>query len=164
MNRRRAQLIERLESAGRDYVWYLDQLSEAELHAPPGPDEWTAHQVAAHMRDTEQQVFLYRVQRLLAEAHPAVESFDQEAWNREHYSPGEPIGKIKSEFRTARRKLVRLARASSKRDWDNWATHPEYGKISLHWLIEHNYSHTLDHLAQIGRMREAGILKQLNAQ
>ena len=162
MKRNRAQLLDRLESSGQDYLWYLDQLSEAEIHAPPAPNEWTTHQVAAHVRDTERRVFLLRTERMLAEAHPAVESFDQEVWNREHYSPNEPLDKIKSDFRKARRKLVRLVRGASKKDWENWATHPEYGKISLDWLLEHNYSHTLDHLAQIGRMRETAILKALN--
>src|SRR3990172_3110776 len=103
MKRNRAQLLDRLESAGQDYLWYLDQLSEAEIHTPPAPNEWTAHQVAAHVRDTEQQVFLLRVKRILAEEHPAVENFDQEGWNRDHYSADELIKKIKSEFRNARR-------------------------------------------------------------
>ncbi len=163
MNRHRAQLIDRLESCGQDYLWFLDHLAQEEPYTVPGAGEWSVHQVAAHMRDTEVHVFLLRTQLLLASEHPAVENFDQEAWNRDHYVPSEPLKQIKAEFRTARRKLTRLLRGANKSAWDNWAQHPEFGRISLDWLLEHNYVHTLDHLAQIGRLREAATLRALNS-
>jgi hypothetical protein len=162
MDRHRAQLIDRLESSGQDYLWFLDQLSEEQLHGRPQPGEWTPHQIASHMRDTERYAFLARAQLLLKEQHPSVENFDQEAWDREHYQPSEPLRKIKSEFRSARRKLVELLRETKKKDWENWAAHSEYGRISLDWVLEHNYTHTLEHLAQISRIREATTLQVLN--
>jgi uncharacterized damage-inducible protein DinB len=163
MNRKRAALIDCLEASGKDLLAYLALLSDDEIHTPPAPNEWTIHQVAAHLRDTEQQVFLLRTQRMVKEAHPAVQGFDQEVWNREHYSPGEPLKKITAEFRAARRRLIRLLRQTSDKDWANWATHPEFGKISLDWLTMRNYSHTLDHLVQIVRVRERAMLRELNS-
>ncbi len=65
------------------------------------------------MRDTEHQVFLVRAEKLLGETHPAVLNFDQEAWNREHYLASEPLRKINSEFRAARRKMARLLRQAT---------------------------------------------------
>ena len=162
MNRKRTALIDRLETSSKEYLWYLSQLSDAELHSAPAPNEWTIHQVAAHMRDTEEYVFLARTQRILKEPHPAVQNFDQEAWNRAHYSPDEPLKKIIAEFRAARRKLIRLLRQSSDEDWTNWAMHSAYGKISLDWLVMHDYHHTMEHLAQIGYAREKQVLKELN--
>ncbi len=163
MDRKRAQLIDRLESSGQDYVWILNQLEETAMFAAPSPGEWTVHQIAAHMRDTEQQAFLLRIELLISETHPTVLNFDQEVWNRDHYLPSEPLRKINSEFRAARRKVVRLLRRATKKAWDNWAAHPEYGKISLDWVLEHDYHHTLEHIAQIGRLHEAETLKKLNA-
>lgn len=162
MDRRRAQLIDRLESSGQDYLWYLERLSEDELKTPPGPNDWTVHQIAAHVRDVEALAFLPRIQRILKEEHPYVENFDQEEWDRTHYEPSEALRKINSEFRSTRRKELRLLRSAPKEAWENWAVHSTYGKISLDWLLEHYYNHTLDHLAQIGRFREDTILKQLN--
>jgi hypothetical protein len=164
MNRKRAALIARLESSGKDYLWYLGQLSDVDIHNSPAQNEWSIHQVAAHMRDTEQQVFLLRTQRILSEVHPAVLNFNQdEWWSRERYMPGEPLKKIIRGFRAARRKLVRLLRRTSDKDWANWAAHPEYGKISLDWLTLHNYSHTLQHLAQIVEMQEKSVLQELSS-
>lgn len=162
MDRKRAQLIDRLESSGQDYLWMLNQLEETEMFAPPSPREWTVHQIAAHMRDTEEQVFLLRTELMIRETHPAVLNFDQEVWNREHYLPSEPLRKINSDFRAARRKVARLLRRATRKAWENWAVHPEYGKISLDWLLEHDYHHTLEHIAQIGSLHEAETLKKLN--
>ncbi len=162
MDRKRAQLIDRLESSGQDFVWIINQLEETSMFTPPAPGEWTIHQIAAHMRDTEEHAFLLRIERIMKEPQPAVLNFDQEAWNREHYLASEPLRKIDSEFRAARRKVVRLLRRATKKDWENWASHPEYGKISLDWILEHDYHHTLEHIAQIGRLHEMEILKKLN--
>lgn len=163
MNRQHAALIDRLDASGRDLVWYLGKLSEQEIHAVPAPNEWSIHQVMAHLRDTEQQVFLFRAQRILSEDHPAVPNFDQEAWHRDHYSASEPLKKILSDYRAARRKLVGLLRRTRDKDWTRWAMHPEYRKISLDWLVTHDYNHTMEHLAQIGSVHEKSLLKQLNA-
>ena len=79
MNRTRAALIDRLAASGDDFVWYVRHLDANELNAAASPGEWTIHQVAAHMRDTEQHAFLARAERMLKETHPSVENFDQEA-------------------------------------------------------------------------------------
>ncbi len=163
MNRTRAALVDRLEASGEDFLWYLGLFDDDELHIAPSPDEWTIHQIAAHMRDNEQRVFLARTERIIRETHPSVENFEQDLWIREHYDPKEPLKKITAEFRTARRKLIKLLRGSSPKDWTNWAQHPEYGKISLDWLTQYNYHHTLEHIAQMGRAREQKLLNELNA-
>jgi hypothetical protein len=98
------------------------------------------------------------------EEHPAVENFDQEVWHRDHYSANEPLKKIVSEYRIAHRKFIRLLRDSEDADWKNWAVHPDFGKISLEWLVVHNYQHTLSHIAQVAALSEQGILKRLNSQ
>ncbi len=161
MNRKRKALVDRLEESGKEYLQYLAQLSADQIHGAPAPNEWTIHQVVSHLRDTEQRVFLARAQLVLKETHPAVQSFDQEEWMRQHYSPDEPFKNIVAEFRAARRKMIALLRQSSNQDWANWATHPEYGKISLDWIVMHDYHHTLEHLAQIGYLSEIAMLAEL---
>jgi hypothetical protein len=162
MNRKRAALVDRIEQSGKDYVWFLSQLTPDAIAQVTAPGEWSVHQIVAHVRDTEQHVFLERLERIISEPHPSVANFSQDEWNREHYSAAEPFAMIVSEFRAARRKFVTLLRKTSNDDWDNWAAHPEYGKISLEWLASHNYQHTLDHLAQVAALRDKALLKALN--
>jgi hypothetical protein len=162
MNHKQKTLIDRLEASGKDFAQYLAQLSDAELFASSAPTEWTIHQAAAHMRDTEQCVFLARVERIMREPHPAVQNFDQgEHWKTHPYSANEPIKKIIADFRAARRKLIARLRKASNQDWANWAAHSAYGKISLEWLAMHDYHHTLEHVAQIGYAREKQVLAEL---
>ena len=163
MNRSRTAWIDRLEQSGKDYLRYVSRLSDSQIHDVPAPGEWSMHQVVAHVRDTERYVFLERVRRILKETHPAVENFDQDVWNRDHYDPSEPFKKIVADFRVSRRKLVSLLRKSKEKDWENWAMHSEYRKITIDWLVMHDYHHTLEHTAQIGYLNEKALLKNLNS-
>ncbi|MBI5035330.1 MAG: DinB family protein [Chloroflexi bacterium] len=164
MNRQRQALIDRLETSGKEYADYLSQVAAADLYSTSSPTEWSIHQVAAHVRDTEQHAFLIRVQRITKEEHPAVLNFDQdEYWKTNPYSASEPIKKIIADFRTARRKMVQLLRKATDKDWKNWAQHSAYGKISLDYITMHCYHHTLEHIAQMGYARENDLLKSLNS-
>jgi hypothetical protein len=163
MNRQHTRLIDRIEESGNDLVYYLAQLTDEEINRVPAPGAWSIHAVLAHLRDTEEHVFLKRTKRILdASMPPNVENFDQEQWNRDHYSPEEPKKKIISELRAARRTLLRLLRKTTDKDWSRWAVHPEYGKISIEWLATHDYSHTLEHLHQLLELKEKAILEELN--
>jgi uncharacterized damage-inducible protein DinB len=163
MNRQRQQLVKRLEQSGAEYITYLSQLSADEVTAKPSPADWSIHQVAAHMRDTEQMAFLVRAERFLKETQPTFANFDQDEYWRNHpYSPDEPLKKIIADFRTLRRKLVRLLRRAPDKVWQNYGMHSAYGKVSLDWVAMHCYHHTLEHIAQIGYAREKELLKELN--
>ena len=163
MNRQRKALLDRLEQSGKEYVEYLSQLSDEDVYAKSAPTEWDIHQVAAHMRDAERHVFLFRVERVLAEEHPAFQNFDQgEWWTRHPYSSNEPLKNIVADFRAARRKLVRLLRAAPDKAWKNWGNHSAYGQITLDWIALHCYHHTLEHIVPIGAAREKRLLKELN--
>ena len=128
MNRQLKTLIDRLETSGKDYIAYLSQVAEADLHTKSAPTEWSLHQVAAHVRDTDQRAFLNRIQRIMKEEHPAVQNFDQEEfWKENPYAADEPINKIIADFRATRRKMVSLLRKASDQDWKNWARHSALG-------------------------------------
>ena len=164
MNRQRKALVNRLETSGKDFVDYLSELSADELYSKSAPTEWSLHQCAAHVRDTEQNAFVVRVERITKEEHPSVLDFDQDEWWKTHpYVPDEPIKKIIVDFRATRRKMIRLLRKATDEDWGNWARHSAYGKITLDWLAMHSYHHTLEHIAQMGYAREKDVLKKLNA-
>ena len=163
MNREHKRIIDRLESSAEDFLAYLSKLSTEELQRVPAPNEWTLHQVAAHVRDNEQQVFLYRLKRMLREDNPAVENFESDAWTRAHYSASEPIKKIALEIRAARKKQVSLLRKAKDKDWARMARHPEYGTISIDWLVTYAVNHAIEHAAHVGDAYEKVLLAKLNA-
>lgn len=162
MNKEHKRLINRLETSADDFLLYLHKLPLEELQRVPSPNEWTLHQVAAHVRDVEEQVFLYRLKRMLREENPAVENFDGDTWTREHYSATEPVKKIAAEIRAARKKQIALLKKAKDKDWARAARHSAYGKISVEWVMTHAANHTMEHAAQLGNAHDQLMLKKLN--
>ncbi len=164
MNKQHTLLVDRLEASAAELSDALAQLSTEQIARVPNEDEWSLHQIMSHVRDTEAQVFAYRVGLILAsETPPTVQNFDQEAWMREHYTPSEPLKEIVSEFRSARRKLVKLLRNTRDSDWKRYAIHPLYGNIPIEYIALHTYAHTLEHVQQFLATREESILSTANA-
>lgn len=159
MNKQHTQLIDRMQDSATQIADAVKQLSAEQLNRVPKEGEWSLHQALAHLRDTDAQAFLYRTARILKEQEPpAVLPFDQDEYSREHYSADEPIENIVREFRTARRKLVKLLRGTRDGDWKKYAVHPEYGNISLEYIALHAYNHTLEHLQQLLDAQEMNLL------
>jgi len=158
MNKQHTQLVDRLEDSGEQVLEAVRKLDAARMQERQG-EEWSLHQVLAHLRDTDKQVFLYRLERILdSDAPPDVPVFDQDQWSREHYATSEPTENILSEFRRARRAFVKRLRATTDKDWARYAVHPQYGNISIEYLATHTYAHTLEHLAQFVAGSERDLL------
>jgi len=163
MEIKRKFLIDQLEANGKEFVNYFSQFSETEASVPPAPEQWSVRQIAIHMRDTEEQVFLLRSEHALTGEHPTVAMFVQEEWSKEHPADAEAFEKIVADFRAARRKLIRLLRNTSNRKWNDYALHPKLGKLTVGVMAIFNYSHSLEHLAQLIDIHEKAVLKQINA-
>ncbi len=163
MNKQHTQLINRLDDSAAQVADAAKKLSPAQLAHIPKEGEWSLHGALAHLRDTEARVFLYRATRILKEKDPpVVASFNQEEWSAEHYAPDEPIENIVSEFRAARRKLMKRLRRARGKDWTRYAIHPEYGNISIEYIALHTYNHTLEHLQQLLDAQERNVLDAAN--
>ena len=164
MNKQHTQLVDRIEASGAELADALGQLSAEQIARVPKEGEWSLHQVMSHVRDTEVQVFAYRIGLILKnDAPPTVQNFDQEEWMRDHYSPSEPLKAIVAEFRGARRKLVKLLRGTKDSDWKRYAIHPLYGNIPIEYIALHSYAHSLEHIQQFMLEREANLLKAANS-
>jgi hypothetical protein len=163
MEIKRKQLIDRLEANGKEFVSYFLQYADQDSRTAPASDQWSVRQIAIHMRDTEEQVFLLRSSRALTEDHPMASLFIQEEWDKEHPSDHESFEQIVGDFRAARRKLIRLLRNASNTDWNKFILHPKLGKQSVGLMAVFNYSHSLNHLAQLIDIHENTLLKKLNS-
>src|SRR5260370_13303069 len=78
----RAALLARYKLGYQEVVATVQGLSDAELDArPPAGDGWTPRPIVHHLADSEMTSAL-RLRRLLAEEHPALASYDDEAFAR----------------------------------------------------------------------------------
>ena len=65
----RAKLVETYKEGTRVFAEALEGITDGELDARPGPDEWTAREVVHHMADSEMTAAI-RLRRLIAEDAP----------------------------------------------------------------------------------------------
>jgi hypothetical protein len=75
---RRQEILKTLRATPVVLRALVNGVDEAGLRRRPAPGEWAIIEVVGHLADTEERA-LARVRRMLAEQHPKLEPFDQEA-------------------------------------------------------------------------------------
>ncbi|MFC2063955.1 DinB family protein [Chloroflexota bacterium] len=110
---------------------------------------WNIHQIIAHIRDVNREVYLPRLRRIMAEEDPVFENFDGEDWMLNHYDPRESLDAIMAEFgeqcQTTADWLMELAPKS----WNRSGSHPTIGTHTLQWWVERTLAHIIEHNHQL---------------
>ena len=75
----RRKLIEKYRAGYPQIVRALDGFPAGELTTRAFPGKWSAAEIVHHLADSETQSGT-RLRKLLAEAHPVIQSYDQEQW------------------------------------------------------------------------------------
>ena len=110
------------------------------------PGKWTARQILTHLAQTEIALG-YRIRMALAEPDYAAQNFSQDHWlSRESALAA-------SDALDALLALNRMNRAlcASLSDADRAVglTHPEYGALTVDWIIHQLAGHQIHHLRQL---------------
>ena len=75
----RRSLIEQYKAGYAEVTAALAGFPPARLTAHPIPGKWSAAQIVHHLADSETQSAT-RLRKLLAEPHPVLQGYDQDAW------------------------------------------------------------------------------------
>jgi hypothetical protein len=113
---------------------------------PYAPGKWTARQVLIHLAQTELALGV-RARMALATPNYTAQSFDQDVWlGRETALSG-------ADAMTALAGIscmnVALFEALSSTDRETPMAHPEYGSITVDWIIYTIAGHQIHHLDQL---------------
>jgi hypothetical protein len=150
----RDELIDRYAAGPDEVAAALTGFPPGGLTAHPIPGKWSAAEIVHHLADSE-SVSAIRIRRLLAEDHPVIHGYDQEAYAvRLRYNERE-IGPSLALFRAARAATVPLLRAMSDADWRRQGWHTESAVYSAERWLEIYSVHAHGHAGQIRRLREA---------
>ena len=120
--------------------------------APPSwegiPSEpFTAIEQIAHVRDIEIDGYHVRIQRMLNEANPLLESIDGEELAKvRSYATANPV-EVLDAFRRARAQTIELVSGLTSGQLARPAIFPGYGPLSLRSLVHYLCSHDQQHLA-----------------
>jgi hypothetical protein len=131
--------VERIHSVTRS--WNQDRYDR-----PHAPGKWTARQILLHLAQTEMALGT-RARMALATPNYSAQPFDQDAWVRREprISGPEAVDALVAMSRMN----CALFEGLSQRERETAMSHPEYGTITVDWIIHLLPGHQLHHLAQL---------------
>jgi hypothetical protein len=150
----RSRLIARYADGYTEVAASLDGFPDDGLTAHPIPGKWSAAEIVHHLADSETTAAI-RLRRLLVEAHPVIEGYDQDAFAERLRYNARPIAPALELFRAARASTVPLLQSLGDDDWARTGWHTEAGVYTAERWLEIYAKHAHDHAGQIRRLREA---------
>jgi len=126
--------------------------SAAEFERTYAPGKWTARQLLIHLAQSEIALG-NRARMALATPHYASQAFDQDRWmaieSRRSAESGGLSGAAALDALAAANAMNRALFASlSSAERATPFTHPEYGALTVGWIIDQMGGHLVHHLAQ----------------
>jgi hypothetical protein len=156
-----ADLLRHLEVARQELTWAVEQFPESLALWSPGDGAWSAHQVLAHLRDTEIHAYAVRVSRILAEETPELPDFPGGEWIA-RWIPTGPLVATLGEYLVASRASSHRLAVIDDAAWERVGVHPSFGRLTLLGWVERMHFHLVDHLGQIlavrAQLRTDGLL------
>ena len=128
------------------------QLTSALDAAAPG--EWSARTVLAHLRDDEFLVMRLRLERMLAEEHPTLTPFDEQAWAGTRWRGRDGASDLLEDFAEQRAASLQILARLDEAAWTRLGTQPEIGTFDVRHWVEHWLDHDEQHLRQIAAALE----------
>jgi DinB superfamily len=137
-------------AAMRDSIARLTALthgwSAADFERRYAPGKWTALQVMTHLAQTELALGV-RARMALATPTYTAQAFDQDAWiSRETRLSG---AEAVAAFAAVGAMNVALFASLSAADRETAMAHPEYGSVTVDWIIHTLAGHQIHHLNQL---------------
>jgi hypothetical protein len=117
--------------------------------APPAPGRWSALEVLCHLRDTDVDVYLPRLERILTEDRPEIAAVDMSGWPLERGYLRETADAAHAAWAAARRTLLQRLGGLGPAEWGRVAIHSRRGHYPLGAMLREWVEHDLGHRRQI---------------
>src|SRR5262245_52062171 len=151
---KRKALIARYREGYDQVARALEGFPSGQLTQRAIPGKWTAAEIVHHLADSEMQSAI-RLRKLLAEPHPVIQGYDQDAWAAKLHYQVRPIEPSLAAFRAAREATAQLFEHMSEDDWRHLGWHSEAGSYHSERWLEIYADHAHGHAEQIRRLKEA---------
>ena len=123
--------------------------NQGEMVQRPAEDEWSLTEILCHLRDTEGEVNLPRVQTIISEDNPLVQGVDTDVWAQERRYIRQDGPQALADFSDTRIKTLELLADLPPEDWQLPARHTIFGPTHLQELMNFTARHDRLHLRQI---------------
>jgi uncharacterized damage-inducible protein DinB len=128
-------------------------LSDEQLHAKPGPREWSVSEILAHLRACD-EVWTHSIYAMLVEDHPELPPLDERRWAKVVRYADREFAAMLQAFALRRAELVSVLSALSTDGWSRTAniagrSHSVFSQARRLAL------HEAEHCAQLEELLEA---------
>ncbi|MBI5715240.1 MAG: DinB family protein [Chloroflexi bacterium] len=145
----RARLLDRLESIPDEIAQAARAVTPEKLRRPKPSGKMSPHQIVARLRNMEKHAYSARLQKIITEESPSMETFPIERWEAEHYDPSETVESILNEYVAIRQNELQLLRALSPRDWNRSGRHNTFGLRTVQWWAERSLEYATLQLREL---------------
>jgi len=139
----RARLFQRTRQLAAEFCAACRAVSQP--WQPLQPGDWNTHQIAAHVRDVNRQVYGLRLRHTLTENMPRFENFDADTWAQNSYQPDETLDEILHSLQTELEDLLALLENQPPQTWSRLSRHDTLGEITLQGWLERLIAHLEEH-------------------
>ena len=127
-------------------------LSDTQLETPYRDGGWTVRQVAHHVPDSHVNAYV-RMKLALTETDPTVKPYDEARWAELPDARTLPVEVSLTLLDSLHHRWTTMLRAMSEEQWQRHYVHPEYGKVTMEWVLAQYAWHGRHHTAQITTLR-----------
>ena len=146
------ELLERLRRGAELVAVSMTGAAGSELDFVPEPGKWSIRQIVAHLADAE-MVAGMRLRRIIAEDHPRLEAYDQDAWAANLDYTRRKTSQALEMFRRIRGENYELLKDLPASAYVREGIHSERGAMSLKLLLQLIAEHAENHAAQLRTRR-----------
>lgn len=148
-----ADLLERFRRGGELIAVVSTGAAGPELDYVPQPGAWSVRQIVCHLSDSE-IVGADRMRRVIAEDHPRLVGYDQNAWAEKLDYRRRKISQALEMFRKLRAENFELLKDLPEETYRRTGEHSERGALSLFDLLRIYAEHAEAHARQIQNTRK----------
>jgi DinB superfamily len=129
-------------------------LKDRQLDTPYRPGGWTVRQVVHHVPDSHLNAYV-RLKLALTEDEPMVKTYEEARWAELGDVSSTPIETSLALLENLHKRWVVLLRSLAPSDWGRKWRHPEWGLVTVDFLVAQYAWHGRHHVAHITTLRNA---------
>ncbi len=127
----------------------LDRHPDVRWALVAAPGRWSALEVLCHLRDSDRDVLVPRLERMLTEERPAIPDVNMRGWDAQRAYRSESPRAAHQAWSASRRALLARLEPLSPEDWRRVGYHSVRGPFPLGDMVRQWVEHDLSHRRQI---------------
>src|SRR5215472_10806744 len=150
---RREQAMDEIRSLPAKIRAAVKGLKEAQLDTPYRTGGWTVRQVVHHVPDSHLNAYV-RLKLALTETEPTIKTYQEGRWAELGDVKATPIETSLALLENLHKRWVVLLRSLERDDWARKFRHPDWGLVTVDFLLAQYAWHGRHHVAHITSLRE----------